>query len=83
MFTKLFKGKQCHGKGTITRTIDKLFNKSSEKLTVEQACSLYELLTENSDLFADSPSHLGKTTVVEHTIDTGTTKPIKQRADHQ
>ena len=57
-----------------------LFNKSSEKLNVEQACSLHELLTENSDLFANSPSDLGKTTVVEHMMDTGTTKPIKQAA---
>ena len=49
-------------------------------MTVEQASRLHDLLTENSDLFANSPSDLGKTNVVEHTIDTATAKPINQAA---
>ena len=60
--------------------LKELFDKSAGKLTVEQASRLRDLLTENSDLFANSPSDLGKTNVVEHTIDTGTAKPIKQAA---
>ena len=60
--------------------LKELFDKSAGKLTVEQASMLRDLLTENSDLFANSPSDLGKTNVVEHTIDTGTAKPIKQAA---
>ena len=57
-----------------------LFDKSSGKLTVEQASSLHDLLNENSDVFANSPSDLGKTNVVEHTIDIGTANSIKQAA---
>ena len=60
--------------------LKELFDKSAGQLTVEQASRLRDLLTENSDLFANSPSDLGKTNVVEHTIDTGTAKPIKQAA---
>ena len=37
-------------------------------------------MCDNSDLFAKSSSDLGKTSVVEHTINTGNAKPIKQAA---
>ena len=60
--------------------LKELFNESAGELTVEQASILRDLLTENSYLFANSPFDFGKTNVVEHTIGTGSAKPIKQAA---
>ena len=57
-----------------------LYDNSAENLNLEQKNKLYELLCDNSDLFAKSSSDLGKTSVVEHTFNTGNAKPIKQAA---
>ena len=60
--------------------LKELYDKSAENLNLEEENKLYELLCDNSDLFAKSSSDLGKTSVVEHTINTGNAKPIKQAA---
>ncbi|PIK58380.1 Retrovirus-related Pol polyprotein from transposon [Apostichopus japonicus] len=41
---------------------------------------LKELLLKYEDVFSKSPDDLGRTMIVQHTIDTGTAKPIKQPA---
>ena len=58
--------------------VKELFDRSAENLNLEQSCKLSKLLYDNSDLFAKSSADLVKTSVVEHTIDTGDARPIKQ-----
>lgn len=50
------------------------------KLTDTQKKKFDELIEKNQDIFAKSKKDLGRTTFVKHTIDTGNTPPIKQRA---
>ena len=47
-------------------------------LTEGEKGKLRNLIIEYSDVFAKDPSELGRTNVVQHTIDTGTHPPIKQ-----
>ena len=47
-------------------------------LTEGEKGKLRNLVIEYSDVFAKDPSELGRTNVVQHTIDTGTHPPIKQ-----
>ena len=42
---------------------------------------LLQILEDNSDVFALGSSELGATTVVTHSIDTGTSKPICRDQD--
>ena len=60
--------------------LTELFAKSSKNLNLDQKSRLQNLLYDNSDLFASSPSDLGKASVAEHKINTGDAKPIKQQA---
>ena len=60
--------------------VKELFDRSAENLNLEQSCKLSKLLYDNADLFAKSSADLGKTSVVEHTINTGDARPIKQAA---
>ena len=63
----------------MTQLLKKL-NWDSPVLTVEQKHQLKELLLQNGDLFALDPSELGVTNVVQHTINTGDSTPIRQQA---
>ena len=56
-----------------------LFENSKSELTVEQCEKLKSVLINYSDVFATSDFDLGQFTSIEHTIDTGQAKPIKQR----
>ena len=38
-----------------------------------------QLITTNNDLFASDISQLGRTNIIQHRIDTGTERPVKQR----
>lgn len=55
-----------------------MFNKSTTNLTPEQIEKLKELLRKHKAIFPESSSELGCTHLVEHTIDTGQSKPIRQ-----
>ena len=57
-----------------------LFEWSSKDLDPEERTDLASLLSEFSDVFAASPSDLGRTDVVRHWIDTGSSMPTRQRA---
>ena len=63
----------------MTQLLKKL-NWDSPVLTVEQKHQLKELLLQNGDLFVLSPSELGVTNVVQHTINTGDSTPMDSSA---
>ena len=63
----------------MTQLLKKL-NWDSPVLTIEQKHQLKELLLQNGDLFALDPSDRGVTNVVQHTINTGDSTPIRQQA---
>ena len=57
-----------------------LFLRSTEKLTPQQKSSVRSLLLRRQRAFAKDKTDYGRTDLVEHTIDTGDTRPIKHRA---
>lgn len=57
-----------------------LYKRSVAGLTADNAKAVKDLLLRYSHLFAANDADLGRTKVIEHTIDTGTATPIKQHA---
>lgn len=55
-----------------------LFNQSSETLQEDEKHTLAKLLSKHVSAFASSPNDLGFTSVIQHTIDTGVSVPVKQ-----
>ena len=55
-----------------------MYEKATKHLSAKQRDEVRELLLKHSNLFSKSDDDLGRTHLVEHTIDTGTSKPIKQ-----
>eukprot|EP00731_Ephydatia_muelleri_P018416 Em0011g456a len=53
-------------------------DRSADDLTSEEKNRLYELLVEFADVFAESSDDMGRTGV-KHSIDTGTSHPIRQQ----
>ena len=49
-------------------------------ITEEQKRKFEELMKRNEDIFAKDENDFGRTGIIKHTIDTGDTKPIKQKA---
>ena len=56
-----------------------LFKRSSQQLTSTQQLILKDLLCQYSDVFSSHEYDIGTFTAIEHGIDTGDSKPIKQR----
>jgi len=56
-----------------------LFDKSKGELTEQEQGHLRKLLCEFEDVFAKNEFDLGKFDAIEHGIDTGTNRPVKQR----
>jgi hypothetical protein len=56
-----------------------LFDKSKGELNEQEQTQLSELLCEFEDVFAKSEFDLGKFNTIQHGIDTGTNRPVKQR----
>lgn len=56
-----------------------LYTRSIENLDLDQVETVRQLLCNYSDVFAQSEFDLGTFTAIEHSIDTGDAKPIKQR----
>ncbi|PIK46224.1 Retrovirus-related Pol polyprotein from transposon [Apostichopus japonicus] len=52
----------------------------TEHLADEQRADLVELLKDYADVFARSSDDLGYTTLVQHKLDTGSARPVKQSA---
>ena len=55
-----------------------LFDKSKGELNGQEQTQLSELLCEFEDVFAKSEFDLGKFNTIQHGIDTGTNRPVKQ-----
>ena len=56
-----------------------ILDEASQHLTHKQISSVKETLTDFKDIFAFEGEPLGRTNLVQHTIDTGTAKPVRQR----
>ena len=56
-----------------------LYEQSTQQLKEEHKQMVAKLLCDYSDVFAKSPTDLGKTHLVQHIIDTGQEKPIQER----
>ena len=54
-------------------------NKSAGDLTSEEKNRLYEVLMEFADVFAENSDDMGRTGAVKHSIDTGTSPPVRQQ----
>jgi len=68
-----------NGKREIPEHLINLFDKSKGKLNEQEQTQLSELLCEFEDVFAKSEFDLGKFNTIQHGIDTGTNRPVKQR----
>lgn len=55
-------------------------NVNTENLNTNQKTSLDALLTEYDDIFAYTPEQLGRSSIVQHRIDTGDHPPIRLRS---
>ena len=55
-----------------------LYRRASEGLNEKQKKMLHKVLWEHQEVFAKTSKCLGKTAVVEHEIDTGDHRPVKQ-----
>ncbi|KAL8614664.1 hypothetical protein ACOMHN_051116 [Nucella lapillus] len=64
--------------GRVPEHLQQLAADSSAYLTVDQREELGKLLSEFEDVFAKHDFDLGEFTTIEHAIDTGDAKPIKQ-----
>ena len=63
----------------IPEHLKQLYDSSLENLDAEQQQKLKTLLCNYQDVFAKHDFDLGTVTAIQHTVDTGTAKPIKQR----
>ena len=66
-------------KGGIPEHLKQLYKDASKNLDEDQQIQLAQLLIEFQDVFATDDFDLGNFTAMEHVIETGDAKPIKQR----
>ncbi|MCW4335780.1 MAG: RNase H-like domain-containing protein [Candidatus Thiodiazotropha endolucinida] len=59
--------------------LEQVFTASKEHLTEQESAQLADLLNEYQDVFAKTEYDLGHFSGIEHAIDTGQARPIKQR----
>ena len=50
------------------------------ELTIGQQDALHNLLQAYKDIFASDLNELGRTNIIQHSIDTGNEKPVHQKA---
>ena len=65
-------------KATTSSATDCLLDNLPDEVTEAQRGQLASLLTAYSDVFSQNDYDVGRTTLVEHTIDTGNNRPIRQ-----
>ena len=56
-----------------------VYRRSTVDMTTIEKHQVAKLLSENADVFATTPDGLGRTTWVQHDIDTGTARPVCER----
>ena len=66
-------------KREIPEHLTNLFEKSKGELNGQEQTQLSELLCEFEDVFANTEFDLVKFNTIQHGIDTGTNRPVKQR----
>ena len=59
--------------------LQNLWRNSTKKLSPPEQTAVAELLIKYQDVFSRGDYDIGKTNLVKHSIDTGTSVPIKQR----
>ncbi len=64
----------------VPKHLDKMYKTSVEHLDMDQRKQLSELIREYQDVFAKNSNDLGRTSKVQHEINTGMTNPIRQPA---
>jgi predicted aspartyl protease len=62
----------------VSATVDECVNGLSEDLEVEQVQQVRKLLLQFSDIWSLNEYDVGRTTLVEHSIDTGDHRPLRQ-----
>ena len=62
----------------LTKELEDLYHRSREGLAPRDQGHLRDLLEEYQDIFSTEGKQLGKTSLVQHTISTGSHRPIKQ-----
>jgi predicted aspartyl protease len=67
------------GKATMPPHLQQVFAESCKQLNEDQSLRLAQLLIEFQDVFAADEFDLGNFTAIEHQIDTGNARPVKQR----
>ena len=68
------------GKTSVPGHLSDLFERSSNQLDPDERSQLAQLFTEYADVFAVSSDDLSHTSLVTHTINTGSSQPIRQPA---
>jgi hypothetical protein len=68
-----------NGKREIPEHLINLFDKSKGELNEQEQTQLSELLCGFEDVFAKSEFDLGKFNTIQHGIDTGTNRSVKQK----
>jgi hypothetical protein len=73
------KGTSDGGKsGIVPQHLENLFNEAVQERSPEETIIIAELLQKFSDTFSKNDTDLGLTNLVEHHIETGDAKPLKQ-----
>jgi hypothetical protein len=73
------KGQEEDGNGAVPEHVQGLYEEGCKELSEEGKRELKELLKEYGDVFAVSDLDMGKTGLIQHTIDTAGAHPVKQR----
>ena len=60
--------------------LQNMYERACKNLSVNESSQLRKLLNKHVGVFAETSEDMGFTSLVQHTIDTGNAKPIKQRA---
>ena len=69
--------KKCD-RSTWSSNLTELYSRCSNDLTSNQRDELANLLEKHEAVFANSSTDYGRTSVIEHTIDTGDARPVRQ-----
>ena len=75
---ELPKQKTKKGKTSVQELIKNAVSRSQGTLSVREQDQLQSFLLKWAHIFSTSQTDLGRTDIVQHTIDTGTVRPIKQ-----
>lgn len=64
--------------GEVPNHLKDVYQRACDNLSLQQQKQVKDLLIKHQSVFSKDSSDIGRTNLVEHTIDTGNAKPIKQ-----